>query len=50
MTTGAGPLPRFDLRKRVAYDPDAKHLFYAQARRQLRRLAVLLGFGAPLPR
>jgi hypothetical protein len=46
MITSAGPLPRFDFRKRVAYDPEAKRLFHARARRRLRELAVLLGLGA----
>jgi hypothetical protein len=35
---------RFDFRKRVAYDPEAKRLFHAQARRQLLELAATLGF------
>ena len=33
----------FDLRKRVAYDDDAKRLFHNHARRQLRELANALG-------
>jgi hypothetical protein len=35
---------RFDFRKRVSYDPEAKRLFHAHARRQLLRLAAALGF------
>jgi hypothetical protein len=35
---------RFDLRKRVAYDPDAKRRFHTQARRRLLELAAALGF------
>jgi hypothetical protein len=35
---------RFDFRKRVAYDSDAKRAFHTHARRQLRRLAAVLGF------
>jgi hypothetical protein len=35
---------RFDFRKRVSYDPEAKHLFHTHARRQLLRLAAALGF------
>ncbi len=34
----------FDFRKRVSYDPKAKRLFHAHARRQLLRLAASLGF------
>lgn len=34
---------RFDFRKRVAYDPDAKRLFHTCAKRQLRSLAAALG-------
>jgi hypothetical protein len=34
---------RFDFRKRVSYDPDAKRLFHTHARRQLRALAAALG-------
>jgi hypothetical protein len=37
---------RFDFRKRVSYDPEAKRLFHTQARRQLLRLAAALGFTA----
>jgi hypothetical protein len=33
----------FDFRKRVNYDPEAKRLFHAQARRQLLKLAAALG-------
>ena len=33
---------RFDFRKRVAYDPEAKRLFHTQARRQLLALAAAL--------
>ena len=35
---------RFDFRKRVSYDPEAKRLFHTHARRQLLRLAASLGF------
>ena len=35
---------RFDFRKRVAYDPEAKRLFHTQARRRLLELAAALGF------
>jgi hypothetical protein len=35
---------RFDFRKRVSYDPEAKRLFHAHARRQLLALAKALGF------
>ena len=35
---------RFDFRKRVSYDPEAKRLFHTQARRQLLRFAAALGF------
>jgi hypothetical protein len=35
---------RFNFRKRVAYDPEAKRLFHANARRQLLELAAVLGF------
>lgn len=34
---------RFDFRKRVAYDPEAKRLFHMHARRRLLELAALLG-------
>jgi hypothetical protein len=34
----------FDFRKRVAYDPQAKRLFHAYARRQLMALAAALDF------
>jgi hypothetical protein len=34
---------RFDFRKRVAYDDDAKRQFHLHARRQLHRLAGALG-------
>ena len=34
---------RFDFRRSVSYDPDAKQQFHAQARRQLKQLAVVLG-------
>ena len=34
---------RFDFRRRVAYDEDAKREFHLHARRQLRRLADALG-------
>jgi hypothetical protein len=34
---------RFDFRKSVAYDADAKRLFHRRARRQLRELAAALG-------
>jgi hypothetical protein len=34
---------RFDFRKRVAYDPEAKRLFHTQARRRLLELAAALG-------
>ena len=39
------PSTPFDFRKRVAYDPEAKHLFHAHARRQLRALAKALDLG-----
>lgn len=39
---------RFDFRKRVAYDPDAKRQFHTQARRRLLELAAALGF-VPCP-
>jgi hypothetical protein len=35
---------RFDFRKSVAYDGDAKRKFHDHARRQLRKLAAALGF------
>jgi hypothetical protein len=35
---------RFDFRKRVAYDPEAKRLFHTHARRRLLALAAALGF------
>ena len=35
---------RFDFRKRVAYDADAKRCFHRHARAQLLRLAAALGF------
>jgi hypothetical protein len=35
---------RFDSRKRVAYDPEAKRRFHTQARRRLLELAAALGF------
>ena len=35
---------RFDFRKRVAYDPAAKHLLHRHARRRLLELAAALGF------
>lgn len=35
---------RFDFRKRVAYDADAKRSFHINARRELRALAAALGF------
>jgi hypothetical protein len=35
---------RFDFRKRVAYDPEAKRLFHTQVRRRLLELAAALGF------
>jgi len=34
---------RFDFRKRVAYDDEAKRLFHSRARRQLLALAAALG-------
>ena len=34
---------RFDFRKRVAYDPEAKRLFHVHARRRLLELAATLG-------
>jgi hypothetical protein len=34
---------QFDCRKRVAYYPEAKHLFHQNARRQLQKLATALG-------
>ena len=36
--------PRFDFKKRVAYDDEAKRLFHRNARRQLLELAKALGF------
>lgn len=41
--TGIGTTARFDFKKRVAYDPEAKSLFHAQARRRLLKLAAALG-------
>ncbi len=35
---------RFDFRKSVSYDPEAKRLFHVHARRQLIELAAALGF------
>jgi hypothetical protein len=35
---------RFDFRKSVSYDPEAKRLFHTHARRQLLALATALGF------
>jgi hypothetical protein len=35
---------RFDFRKRVSYDPEAKRLFHAHARRRLLELAAILDF------
>jgi hypothetical protein len=37
---------RFDFRQRVAYDPEAKHLFHSHAQRQLKALAAALGLAA----
>lgn len=37
---------RFDFRKRVAYDPEAKNLFHRHAQRQLKALAAALGLTA----
>jgi hypothetical protein len=37
------PSARFDFRKRVAYDADAKHRFHRHAQRQLLKLADALG-------
>jgi hypothetical protein len=37
------PSPRFDFKKPVAYDPDAKRRFHHHARRQLQALAAALG-------
>ena len=37
--------PRFDFRRPVSYDPEAKRLFHILARRQLLALAVALGLG-----
>jgi hypothetical protein len=37
-------IARFDFKKRVAYDADAKRLFHSNARRQLLELANALGF------
>ena len=37
---------RFDFRKRVAYDPEAKNLFHLHAQRQLKALATALGLDA----
>jgi len=34
---------RFDFRKRVSYDPEAKRLFHRHAQRQLKALAAALG-------
>jgi hypothetical protein len=39
------PSSRFDFRKRVSYDPEAKRLFHTHARRQLLGLAKALGLG-----
>ena len=36
---------RFDFRKPVAYDPEAKRLFHTHARRRLIALAAALGVG-----
>jgi hypothetical protein len=36
---------RFDFRKSVSYDPEAKRLFHTHARRQLLALAAALGLG-----
>ena len=36
--------PRFDFKKRVAYDDEAKRLFHSNAHRQLLELARALGF------
>jgi hypothetical protein len=36
--------PRFDFRKRVAYDPEAKRRFHTHARRRLLKLAAAIGF------
>jgi hypothetical protein len=41
--SGTCTAARFDFRKRVSYDPEAKRLFHTQARRQLLRLAAALG-------
>ena len=35
---------KFDFRRRVSYDPEAKRLFHRHARRQLLALAAALGF------
>jgi hypothetical protein len=35
---------RFDFRKRVSYDPEAKRFFHTHARRRLLELAAELGF------
>jgi hypothetical protein len=40
------PRSRFDFRKRVAYDPEAKRLFHMHGRRRLLELAKALGLGA----
>ena len=45
MTLSTNTLSRFDFRKRVAYDPEAKRQFHAEARRQLLKLAAVLGLG-----
>ena len=37
--------PRFDFRRPVSYDPEAKRLFHILTRRQLLALAVALGLG-----
>jgi hypothetical protein len=34
---------RFDFRRSVSYDPNAKQQFHTQARRRLKQLAVMLG-------
>lgn len=38
--------PRFNFRKCVAYDPEAKRLFHVHARRQLLKLAAVLGLNS----
>ncbi len=41
--TSTCTIAHFDFKKRVAYDPEAKRLFHAHARRRLLELAAALG-------